>query len=225
MAARSNPITVSRLIELKGRIGAAALPALTAKVAREALAEVQAQDPAPYRQYVDGREGATLESVRPGGVILFRFSRAGHVIDWIYARLLERSPVLTGAYQNHHWLYVNGRRIDVHQGQDIMSIPPGTECMLVNTIPYARKVEGGGRFAKGNAGRKFLKGSGTEGHSSSRRGGHSTMAPDGVYEITAREARSQFPSADIRYEYRAVEGASTGPKGNRWPAIIVASPE
>jgi len=209
---RSNPITTQRIVQLKGKYGVAALPAITARVAREELAKVMAEAPAPYRQFVDGAEGAPLEHVRPGGVIMFKFSRIAPVIDWIYEELLRRSPVgpdKGGHYRDDHWLFVNGEKVDVPELERTAVIKPGSEIIIIDARPYARKIEAGA----------------------------SLQAPDGVYELTATAARNRFPFAEIAFGYRpALAGAqrllSTSHRSehhraaakkadNRYPAIII----
>lgn len=179
---RSNPISTTQIEQIKGKFSRQELPRITARVAREKLAEQLAVAPAPYRTYVDGIESAALESVRPGGIILFRFARIGPVIDWIYAELLDRSPVgpdKDGHYRDDHKLFINGIEVSAGDGAEII-IPPGAECIFLDTKPYSRKIEIG----------------------------RSLQAPDGVYELTARAARKKFPDADIGFTYRAIMGGS-----------------
>ncbi len=184
----------------------AAIPPITVRVAREQLAFAEAVGPAPYRQYVDGREGASLESVVPGGNILFRFARIGFILDWIYAQIYRISPVRTGAYRADHQLYVNGARVTPETAATL-NIPPGAECWLINTKPYARRLEHG----------------------------WSTQAPDGVYEITAVAAKARFPATDITFVYTemgsigpVIHGAFSHRRGAHasyaYPTIIVRSP-
>jgi hypothetical protein len=85
----SKAISTSEIIRIEGKFTDQRLPEITAAVARRELAPVEAEAPAPYAQIVDGNCGAPLESVKPGGRIVFQFNREGVAIDWIYARLLE----------------------------------------------------------------------------------------------------------------------------------------
>jgi hypothetical protein len=174
---RSNPISTLRIVQIKGQIGIAALPAITARVAREELAKVMAEAPAPYTQYVDGAKGAPLDNVRAGGVILFRFNRIGPVFDWIYQELLSRSPVgpdKDGHYRDDHWVFLNGDRIEAPEVETTLLVGAGSEIVIADLRPYARKIESG----------------------------ESVQAPDGVYEVTAIGARKKFPDADIQFTYR-----------------------
>lgn len=212
---RSNPITTAQIVTIKGRYSREQLPRITARVAREELAKVQAVAPAPYKTFVDGREGAPLESVSPGGTILFRFQRVAQAIDWIYAELLSRSPLgpdKDGHYRDDHFLFINDVQVSVAQGAPL-EIPPGATLVFLDDKPYSRKIELGESF----------------------------QATDGVYELTARDARKQFPSADISFTYRALmsgalvdttaivggskRGAKVANKSSlRYPAITLRAP-
>jgi hypothetical protein len=94
-----------------------------------------------------------------------------------------------------------------------VDIPPGAECIFLDTMPYARKIERGS----------------------------SLQAPsDGVYELTSRAARKRFPDADIGFTYRALLGIrwsirrrgrriearrqAAQPPALRYPAITVQEP-
>jgi hypothetical protein len=129
-----------------------------------------------------------MESVKPGGQILFRFGNIGHVLDWIYEQLVQRSPIGKNQpphlhYFEDHELYIDGERVNVVVGA-IVDVPPGGTATIVNMRPYARTIENG----------------------------LSTQAPNGVYEVTALAAQRLFPEAKITFEYvslAAVAEAST----------------
>ena len=118
---------------------------LAANAARDILAEAQQENRAalgmapPYQTFVDGREGAPLESVNPDrGHIVFEFELIGETLAWIGEQLIIHSPVLTGAYQKSHILLADGVEINVDG-----TIPPAENYVFVNTQPYARKIERG----------------------------------------------------------------------------------
>lgn len=108
--------------------------------ARHVLAEEQARgfDREP-RVIVDRRFDAAIETVKPFGRIEFvERVDIGEVVEWIWKRLLERSPVLTGRYQDSHIVMINGASVP-----DIRGYKPGDRIQIVNIQPYARKVERG----------------------------------------------------------------------------------
>jgi len=128
----------------------------------------------PHKTFVDGHEGAALESVRPGGVIVREYDLIADALTWIDAELARRSPRLSGRYMRHHVLFADGVVVDVGG-----VIPPAEKYLFLNTVPYARKIEG-----------------------DLSRPPQSRQAPDGVYQVTARAASSKFGnSAKITFTY------------------------
>jgi hypothetical protein len=118
---------------------------LMAEKAREVLSKAKADNKqavgreVPYDQFVDGREGAPLESINPkGGVIAFRFHLIGDVLKYIGEQLEMHSPVLTGRYKRSHILLADGVEVDPDA-----EFPPAETYAFVNTTPYARKIERG----------------------------------------------------------------------------------
>jgi len=116
-----------------------------AAYARDALAEAQevnrqASGGVPgHTTFVDGREGAPLESVNPdNGVIVFRFELVTDLLAWIDKTLQAHSPVRSGRYQRSHVLIADGLGVDLDG-----PIPEASEYAFVNTQPYARKIESG----------------------------------------------------------------------------------
>lgn len=91
-----------------------------------------------YTQYVNGVEGAPVDSVRVPGAVLFEFSYWQPIIAFALDALRKRSPVLTGRYQNTHVVMIGSQIV----APDV-EIAAGEEVMLVNTQPYARVLEVG----------------------------------------------------------------------------------
>ncbi len=173
----SLPITRAQTAALVTRLREQTVPRLTADAARRQLAGVQARQGTPVKTIVDGREGASLDTVRFGGNIRFLFLDLGPVLDWIWEQLVARSPVGPERGQPHyfqvHWLIVDGVWVDVPADAEAMRISAKAVCQFVNARPYAGKIERG----------------------------LSVQAPDGVYEIVAAEAQRRFPSARIEFFY------------------------
>jgi hypothetical protein len=86
---------------------------------------------------VDGREGASEESVKPdGGRIEYDWELFGDVFEWIEAQLIINSPVLTGVYQKSHEFTADG------QSADPMNPPlDAFEWVFQSAEPYSRKLE------------------------------------------------------------------------------------
>lgn len=106
--------------------------------AKEINASVLGRVP-PYKVFVDGKEGAPLESVRPDGVIVAEFELVSDVLIWISEQLTKFSPVLSGRYQRSHELFADGKLVSAID----QLIPLADQYVFVNTVPYARKIERG----------------------------------------------------------------------------------
>jgi hypothetical protein len=186
----SKAITRAQTAAAVSRLRNEIIPRTTADVARRELQRVRGTDQRPYTQIVDGHPGAPLESVRPGGRIVFRFPDLSEVLDLIYRELVERSPVGPERGQPHyyevHWLFADGARIEVPEGGSPVPVAGSVECRFVNARPYARRLEHG----------------------------WSVQAPDGVYELVAMEAAEKYPWTEIDFAY---VGEAEVPAAIPWP--------
>ena len=141
------------------------------QVANETLAEEIAQgfDSRP-RRIVDRRFDAPITSVKFGGRIEFLASfDLAEIAEWVWMEVRRRSPILSGDYQDSHVIMVNGTSRAV-----LGELQPTDRVQIVNTRPYARKIEGGG------------------GPSGPTKAPQSLQAPNGVYRMVYRAARSRF---------------------------------
>lgn len=130
--------------------------------------------------FVDGREGAPLDSVTPAGVITATFELVDDVLVWIGEQLLRASPRRSGRYERSHILLADGDEIDPKG-----TIPSAVEYVFVSTQPYARKIEGDGF-----------------------RSASSSQAPDGVYEVVAAMANQRFGNiARIKFGWRSLSSS------------------
>lgn len=134
-------------------------------------------------------------------------TQGDHVLQWIARELLDRSPVVSGAYRDAHALYADGRRIgsadEIARGGT--AVPHSAEYVFVNPQPYARKIEVG----KTREGRDFV-----------------VQVPNRIYERVAADAGSLFSDiADIVSEWRD-ESSMPAPtrsrsRSLRFPAIVI----
>lgn len=184
--------------------------AAIAGFAREKLAEARTKNrqatggETPYRQFVDGRQGAPLESVNPDrGVIVFEFDLVKDVIDWILARLVARSPRGpaggAGTYREAHRLFADG-----HEIAPGGALPPAAEYSITNTVPYARRLE----IGVTKSGRAFL-----------------VSVPNRIYDRVSADAARRFSRvAKIGFTYRALVNGGLvrgGKRSLRYPTITV----
>lgn len=110
-----------------------------AEVAREEKARVirEAGGSVPLvKTFVDGREGASEDSVKLYGVITYTFGYVREIAAFIMAKLREFSPVDSGLYRDSHFMLVNGR-----EAVSLDGIGPNDEIAFSNTQPYSRKIE------------------------------------------------------------------------------------
>jgi hypothetical protein len=96
---------------------------------------------------VDGRQGATEESVRPFGVIAYRFQYWGEILRETMAFARAISPVLSGLYRDSWFALADGVLVT-----DLDNPPDAREYIVTNDQPYARVIE------VGKKGRKFRAG-------------------------------------------------------------------
>ncbi|MGC2853958.1 hypothetical protein ACM64Y_00650 [Novispirillum sp. DQ9] len=92
-----------------------------------------------YTRSVDGVEGAPESSVRPDGVIVYRFSVIQEAAAFALAFLVNRSPLRTGRYAKSWKISVDGAWYD----GDVFAIPTGKEIIITNDQPYHRRVATG----------------------------------------------------------------------------------
>ena len=141
------------------------------QVANETLSEEIALgfDSRP-RRIVDRRFDAPITSVKFGGRIEFLASfDITEIAEWIWREVIRRSPVESGRYQDAHVVMVNGTQRAV-----LGDVLPTDRVQIVNILPYARKIEGGG------------------GISGPAKPPQSLQAPNGVYRAVFRSARAKF---------------------------------
>lgn len=146
---RSVAIDASRLLPPREQ---SRLLAAHARRARDALIAEGRAAPG-YLTYVDGRLGAAEESVRPEGAIRYVFSTIARAVAFAQAYAEGASPVLSGAFRRSWIVVVNGARWT----RDVATIPPDAVVHLVNTSPYARRLEVGRRDRKPGLGYKLVE--------------------------------------------------------------------
>ncbi|WP_434603813.1 hypothetical protein [Acetobacter oryzoeni] len=95
-----------------------------------------------YVQRVDGKLGAPEEAAKfNGGSVTYLFNTLGEATVWALEELRKRSPVHSGAFRKSWAILVNGKGWTDAPGK----VPMGSEVRIVNTMPYARKIEVGGQ--------------------------------------------------------------------------------
>lgn len=94
------------------------------------------QDKPSYRLVVDGFAASSEENVKPFGVIQYVFLRMSLVGKFALITARDLSPVQSGKYKRSWILVADGELVSEN------SIPNNTkELVLVNNVPYARKIQ------------------------------------------------------------------------------------
>lgn len=145
---RIDPIEQDIALLIRQDLSPEAQSAVLAAYARETLAEVQAANEAvlghvsPHHTYVDGREGASEDRVRPAGIIVYEFDLMLELFVWIDDQLRQHSPVGSGR-DKHPGLYKSSHLFFADdQPAEPLSPPAGAQqFVFVNDQPYARKIE------------------------------------------------------------------------------------
>lgn len=174
-----------------------------AQAALRARQEVEArQGVLPTMTVVDGRRGAAEASVKPGGAIVYLFDATPRVAAAVKTQLYEVAPVDTDDDADDRVFSESFTQLVEGVEASLADMKPGEEVIIVNRQPYDRKLEWG----------------------------WSIQAPDGVFEVTAKWARSRFGRlVDVTFTYVALDGMAqvSGKAGNasglRHPCIILRS--
>ena len=151
----------------------------TVQVAEDVLREEVARgfDAEPV-VITDGRYRADYRNVKLFGKIEFAARQnVADAVRWIIAELYARSPykgTQPYVYRSSFVVMVNGAAID-WKGLD--NLRPGDKVQIVNTVPYARKIEGA--TASKKTGRKKRKPS-------------SRQAPGGVFRPVVAIAKRRY---------------------------------
>lgn len=139
----ANAAAVARSMRLfrDRALSPAAQSAVLAGVARKGRDELirRGEAPTSYRTFVDGREGAREEAVRPDGTIVYRFNLLPAAVGFALALCVARSPVRSGRYRKSWFVMVNGRRWT----GDMDAIPADATVFVTNDQPYSRKIDTG----------------------------------------------------------------------------------
>jgi hypothetical protein len=106
--------------------------------AREQHSRVMRSDPRPasFLRTVDGVVGAREDAVRYDGIIIYDYPRIPSVVAFAMEKLIEKSPVESGAYRDSHTIFLNGEPVS-----NLKGYRPGDDVAISNLMPYTRKIE------------------------------------------------------------------------------------
>lgn len=182
----------------------------------------------------DGYLGRDPREVRNFGRIEARARQEiGNVVLWLLRELERLSPVLSHRYQHSHVAMVDGQLISDTDLKNPANVA-GKRVMVVNTQPYAAKIEGLDAFTRwetkgGKRSRRAKRRA--QGWTRGQMRGMSKQAPNGVYRVALRNLQRRFGRSVVAlYQPQALPGGIMLKKGNRkrgraqvYPAIILAT--
>lgn len=168
--------------------------------AKREHARIMNTDPRPtkFTRTVDGRKGASEETVKPDGIIVYDYPRMNELIMVAMQTLFDLSPVLSGDYRNAHTIYVGGDPVS-----NLADWDGSSEVVILNHVAYARKIE---------LGKMRMRVPGT----------------DHVYEQAEYILQQRYGNvARITFTYRGIaggyitKGKPANQSDNRWPALVI----
>lgn len=112
-----------------------------ARFALESLREAQAEGAASeqYLRTVNGRRNAPEASVRAPGPIVYTFDHVRDAAIYALEFLRVTAPKRTGRFSRSFIVIADGREVPPAR------IPMGARVLIVNTQPYARKIQVGAK--------------------------------------------------------------------------------
>jgi len=158
---------------------------------------------------VDGSSNKSVLDVSPLGTIEYtsRVSVDALLLD-AYQGLLDRSPVLTGAYKSSHYVFLNSKQIanSLDSLQTWINSSPEVKTsdvfLIVNVQPYARKLERFGVRAGGEGGNTHKPRLGQSRDKKKAQRGVKVLVPNGAYFLTARALRYKYKrNTSIRFQF------------------------
>ncbi|CAO3428662.1 hypothetical protein [Azospirillum argentinense] len=152
--------------------------------------------PAGWDQWIDGKEGAPIESVSTFGVAVFEFRYMPEIICFALDILFANSPIDMHpradniVFREFRQLFIDGVfRDDVSDGMEptdfrwMLDLPKGTEYLLTDDESYAGKLEKG----------------------------YSDQAPNGVYKVSCDTVRRKFGNlVEVEFQWSRAEQGRRG---------------
>lgn len=185
--AKIQPITQDIKILIDGALSKEAINRrfqefVAAEIERADETNRQAMGDVPDRTLtVNGRQGAPLSSATAPGVVIVDYALQNDIVKWLWAKIRELSPVRSGRFRDSMRLYADGAMVN-----SVEETTGAREILIIPTVAYARKLEGGKRPAI------------------------SAQAPNGVMEVAANEAKGRFGNrVAVKFTYAEVFGGNT----------------
>jgi hypothetical protein len=113
------------------------------EIARRGIAAFQSRQNAPvaYQIEVDGRSADSEETVKPYGVIIYRFNRMGEIAQYALDFLISYvRRAYSGKYHQNFFVSVDGKLIDA-AAFNPKFVPMRAEIIIGNKLPFNRKFD------------------------------------------------------------------------------------
>lgn len=160
---------------------------------------------------VDGIKNKPVKDVSPLGRIEFVARQyLGDVLSEAYKHILDLSKVRTGRYKSSHFVFQNTKLIATSLEslqaweKSGPTVKDSDKIIIVNTQPYARKLELKGVTSKGQQSRREDKGR--------RRGvktGITVVKPNGAYQMASRRVKNKYKN-NVSINFRFIPGDKVG---------------
>jgi hypothetical protein len=169
------------------------------KTARSIVTNFQRQglfprDRKAYFVIVDKKKyGSKEEDVKPYGTTEFVTTEDfGKILTEVYLMIQKLSPKKTGQYLMSHFLTINGKYVPWQSAKDKgIRLGPKDKIQIINTVPYARKIEGSDIYSPGS----FKK-----------RKPQSAQAPEGVYRVIYAYLKKRYSkNMFIKYTFKQLD--------------------
>ena len=162
--------------------------------------------PSGIEQYIDGVKDKRIKDIEPFGNALFFFSYWEEIVAFTLAMLQEFSPVDSGQYKQHHFIYADDGL--VASPADVGS---ARRVAITNTSDYARRLEIPSKW--------WFKKSGKKG--AERGWSVQPQVPQpksSIYQETVSTVRRKYGNiVMVKYAWVSADGGD----GGRFPAVLM----
>lgn len=166
---------------------------------------------------VDRKPSKDINSVSPLGQIQFISRQSiGDILLYAYQAVWDRSPVDTGEYKNSNVLYYNDKSVatDLEQVKAWVkdrNFYDKDKLRIVNTAPYARKLELNGVTSEGSS-RKWGKAGKAYDKSSQKNSKGQVRKPNGAYALATKAVKAKY-GRNVLVKNELILGSTIGLTG------------
>jgi hypothetical protein len=166
--------------------------------------------PKDYVEITDGRKGKPFQAVKPFGRInILAKETVSEFVRIMFEQVIQLSKVVTGQYIQSHVLLYNGKGVATSLSQAIqwaenIELKTGDVIRLLNTAPYARRLELLGVTSRG-----YNRKTGKSKDKKRANRGIIVRKPNGAYRQAYRKIRNRFKGSG-KLQFKFVPGGEIG---------------